>query len=57
MRQYGFAWPERMDCNDLPVYGDQEHLCMDSKEGNVLNTNKKTKTKYSTSIASIDKLY
>ena len=33
MRQYGFAWPERMNCDDLPVYGDEEHLCMDSKEG------------------------
>ncbi|XP_064466196.1 frizzled-5-like [Ornithodoros turicata] len=33
MRQYGFAWPERMNCEALPEYGDQEHLCMDSKEG------------------------
>ncbi|RWS29368.1 Frizzled-8-like protein [Leptotrombidium deliense] len=33
MRQYGFAWPERMNCEDLPPYGDQDHLCMDSKEG------------------------
>ncbi|CAK9254043.1 unnamed protein product, partial [Sphagnum jensenii] len=38
MRQYAFAWPERWDCNNLPIYGDQEHLCMNStKEGNALN--------------------
>ncbi|XP_055494323.1 frizzled-5 [Leucoraja erinacea] len=29
MRQYGFAWPERMNCDKLPVLGDQDHLCMD----------------------------
>jgi len=29
MRQYGFAWPERMDCASLPVYGDRNNLCMD----------------------------
>ena len=28
MMQYGFAWPERMRCEDLPVYGDKEQLCM-----------------------------
>ncbi|XP_071941189.1 frizzled-8-like [Antedon mediterranea] len=28
MRQYGFAWPERMRCEDLPVYGGDQ-LCMD----------------------------
>ncbi|UYV60372.1 FZD5 [Cordylochernes scorpioides] len=33
MRQYGFAWPERMNCDLLPRYGDTERLCMDSKEG------------------------
>lgn len=33
MRQYGFAWPERMNCEDLPNFGDQEKLCMDAKEG------------------------
>lgn len=33
MRQYGFAWPERMNCEELPNYGDQEKLCMDAKEG------------------------
>ncbi|XP_041374277.1 frizzled-5-like [Gigantopelta aegis] len=30
MRQYGFAWPERMDCKPLPQYGDKEFLCMDA---------------------------
>ncbi|KAJ7345365.1 hypothetical protein JRQ81_001315 [Phrynocephalus forsythii] len=29
MRQYGFAWPERMGCDQLPVLGDAERLCMD----------------------------
>ncbi|KAL3220702.1 hypothetical protein MRX96_005150 [Rhipicephalus microplus] len=33
MRQYGFAWPERMNCDALPQYGDAEQLCMDAKEG------------------------
>ncbi|XP_076303947.1 frizzled-5-like [Tachypleus tridentatus] len=33
MRQYGFAWPERMNCEDLPNYGDPNNLCMDEKEG------------------------
>nr|ANP39041.1 frizzled 5/8 [Eupentacta fraudatrix] len=30
MRQYGFAWPDRMPCEDLPEYGDPNNLCMDS---------------------------
>ncbi|KAB0337859.1 hypothetical protein FD754_024953 [Muntiacus muntjak] len=30
MRQYGFAWPERMSCDRLPVLGrDADVLCMD----------------------------
>ncbi|XP_074662606.1 frizzled-5-like [Tubulanus polymorphus] len=29
MRQYGFAWPERMRCENLPLYGDKDQLCMD----------------------------
>ncbi|XP_068101065.1 frizzled-5 [Hyperolius riggenbachi] len=29
MRQYGFAWPERMNCDKLPQNGDPENLCMD----------------------------
>ncbi|CAG2111130.1 unnamed protein product, partial [Medioppia subpectinata] len=40
MRHYGFAWPERMDCNDLPLYGDKQLLCMDSKEGATLTDNR-----------------
>ena len=28
MRQYGFAWPERMNCEGLPEYGDPNNLCM-----------------------------
>ncbi|XP_047484254.1 frizzled-5-like [Penaeus chinensis] len=33
MHQYGFAWPERMDCSKLPEYGDTVHLCMDKRNG------------------------
>nr|AMB26748.1 frizzled5/8 [Leptochiton asellus] len=44
MRQYGFAWPERMDCDNLPEYGTKGQLCMDA------NTTEKStpppKTKY-----------
>ncbi|XP_067892182.1 frizzled-5-like [Heterodontus francisci] len=29
MRQYGFAWPERMNCDKLPMLGDPDNLCMD----------------------------
>lgn len=29
MRQYGFAWPDRLGCSDLPEYGDKHRLCMD----------------------------
>ena len=29
MQQYGFAWPPRMNCDDLPRYGDKDALCMD----------------------------
>lgn len=29
MRQYGFVWPERMDCSKLPYYGESGKLCMD----------------------------
>ncbi|XP_076458252.1 frizzled-5-like [Babylonia areolata] len=30
MRQYGFAWPEQMNCDKLPKYGDKKQLCMDA---------------------------
>lgn len=33
MTQYGFAWPDRMSCDDLPLFGDPDHLCMDAKNG------------------------
>ncbi|KAG8429262.1 hypothetical protein GDO86_017122 [Hymenochirus boettgeri] len=29
MRKYGFAWPERMNCDRLPEHGDPDTLCMD----------------------------
>lgn len=36
MRQYGFEWPEKMNCDELPVYGDKtdpKNLCMDPLNG------------------------
>ena len=33
MSQYGFGWPDRMNCEELPKFGDQNNLCMDSKNG------------------------
>ncbi|KAI1291906.1 Frizzled-7-A [Halotydeus destructor] len=33
MTQYGFNWPERMKCEELPDFGDPQKLCMDAKEG------------------------
>lgn len=33
MQQYGFKWPERMECNQFPVQGaSPEDLCMDQNE-------------------------
>uniref|UniRef100_A0A8D2DPD3 Frizzled-5 n=1 Tax=Sciurus vulgaris TaxID=55149 RepID=A0A8D2DPD3_SCIVU len=29
MRQYGFAWPDRMRCDRLPEQGNPDTLCMD----------------------------
>lgn len=29
MRQYGFAWPDRMRCDRLPEQGNSDTLCMD----------------------------
>ncbi|CAL1596487.1 unnamed protein product [Knipowitschia caucasica] len=29
MRQYGFPWPDRMKCDQLPVQGNPDTLCMD----------------------------
>lgn len=33
MSQYGFSWPDRMNCDELPKFGDPNNLCMDSKNG------------------------
>lgn len=38
MKQYGFAWPIRMNCEKLPEFGDSERLCMD------FNTSSKSST-------------
>lgn len=29
MNQYGFQWPERMNCDNFPIMSDQNNLCMD----------------------------
>ncbi|XP_025836140.1 frizzled-2 [Agrilus planipennis] len=31
MQQYGFKWPDRMECDQFPVYGGEE-LCMDQNK-------------------------
>ena len=33
MRKYGFAWPDRMQCDKFPNYGDPQNLCMDARNG------------------------
>ncbi|XP_028030546.1 frizzled-2 [Bombyx mandarina] len=32
MQQYGFPWPERMACEQLPRAGDPDQLCMEETE-------------------------
>lgn len=32
MMQYGFQWPERMNCDNFPVMGDPNNLCMDRNQ-------------------------
>ncbi|GLV34765.1 frizzled 2 [Carabus blaptoides fortunei] len=32
MQQYGFSWPERMACDNFPVNGDPNNLCMDHQQ-------------------------
>lgn len=41
MRQYGFVWPERMRCEDLPEFGDRQELCMDFNTTTSHTTTKK----------------
>ncbi|XP_076316732.1 frizzled-5-like [Tachypleus tridentatus] len=33
MQQYGFTWPERLNCHNFPEYNDPSNLCMDEQEG------------------------
>ncbi|XP_018495728.2 frizzled-2 [Galendromus occidentalis] len=33
MQSLGFVWPERLNCEPFPNYGDPENMCMDPKEG------------------------
>ncbi|KAK4876583.1 hypothetical protein RN001_009089 [Aquatica leii] len=38
MQQYGFKWPERMECEQFPVYGASlEVLCMDQNKNEPTN--------------------
>lgn len=48
MQQYGFRWPERMECEQFPVFGaSQEVLCMDQNK-NDSSSRSSTPTKSST---------
>uniref|UniRef100_G1K937 Frizzled class receptor 8 n=1 Tax=Anolis carolinensis TaxID=28377 RepID=G1K937_ANOCA len=38
MRQYGFAWPDRMRCDRLPAQGDPDTLCMDYNRSEAATT-------------------
>lgn len=35
MNQYGFQWPERMNCDNFPVMGDPNNLCMDDRNHDI----------------------
>lgn len=35
MEQYGFSWPEQLQCEQFPMFGDEEALCMDWKNGSM----------------------
>lgn len=43
MNQYGFQWPERMNCDNFPVMGDQNNLCMDRPDTESTTTIRPTK--------------
>ena len=45
MRQYGFAWPERMKCENFPRLGDK--LCLNGNSGRVNHTTAARPTKFS----------
>ncbi|ELK36729.1 Frizzled-8 [Myotis davidii] len=38
MRQYGFAWPDRMRCDRLPEQGNPDTLCMDYNHTDLTTT-------------------
>lgn len=38
MKQYGFPWPQRMKCEDLPEFGDPDNLCMDFNTSTIQQT-------------------
>ncbi|KAF7284958.1 frizzled 2 [Rhynchophorus ferrugineus] len=44
MKQYGFQWPERMECDQFPVQGG-EILCMDDPSHNSTSSSPKTNGK------------
>lgn len=32
MKKYSFEWPEKMSCDDLPMHGDPDNLCMEQPD-------------------------
>ncbi|GJQ78899.1 GPRFZ2 [Trypoxylus dichotomus] len=44
MQQYGFKWPERMECEQFPQFGDPEKLCMDQNKNETSQSQPKSST-------------
>ncbi|KAJ6216520.1 hypothetical protein RDWZM_007677 [Blomia tropicalis] len=44
MIQYGFQWPEHMDCSKFPVYNDPLNICMDPSRMNHSSSNNNMNT-------------
>lgn len=44
MQQYGFKWPERMECEQFPLFGDPEILCMDQNKNETNQSQPKSST-------------
>ncbi|TKC38854.1 hypothetical protein EI555_015471, partial [Monodon monoceros] len=48
MRQYGFAWPDRMRCDRLPEQGNPDTLCMDYNRTDLTTAAPKQHVRYET---------
>ncbi|XP_022903648.1 frizzled-2 [Onthophagus taurus] len=44
MQQYGFKWPDRMECEQFPEFGLSDNLCMDENKENSPQTTQKSTT-------------